>query len=128
MAQKLAVQQFSVPLATRTPGTYGPFASGNLPSNLVGYSLAFVNDATWPTDGSNVLLVTVEQSNDAGNTWAFDASINLTADPWTDRAGNVIHTANWNVGLDNQGSTTRRVRATFQLFQTATLGVTVSSM
>ena len=117
-----------MPLATRSAGTYGPFASGNLPSTLVGYSLDFTNDATWPTDGSNVLTITVEQSNDAGSTWLFDASTTFTASPWHNRQGTVVNTSDWNVQLDNHGSTTRRVRVTFQLLQTAALGVTVSSI
>jgi len=122
------VTQITIPLTTLTVGTHGPFASGNLPSTLVGYQVDLINDATWPTSGGDAVQLVVEQSNDAGLTWAFDASITLTATAWTDRHGTVVNSSTWDVQLNNQGSTQRRVRVTANVSQVCKLGATVSSV
>jgi hypothetical protein len=122
-------QQISIPVAPRAVNTFGPFTSGLLPAALVGYQVDFLNDATWPAAG-NVVTATVEQSNDSGATWAFDASITLAGGPWfSDRAKTVpSNDAPWSVSLDNQGSATRKVRITIQVLQACGLGLNVSSL
>jgi hypothetical protein len=119
--------QITVPLTSLTVGQRGPFTSGLLPSNLTGYMLDLTNDATWPTSG-DVLKISVEQSNDSGATWAFDASITLSAGPWRAKDGTVINTGVWSVGLQNQGSATRKIRVSMDVLQPCVLGAVVSSV
>lgn len=119
--------QIPVPISLLAVGQHGPFTSGTLPADLTGYVIDFTNDNTWPAAG-DVCVVTVEQSNDNGNTWAFDASIEISGGAWKDRQGNVVHTAPWSVSIDNKGSTTRKVRATVDVQQACRLGAVVSSV
>lgn len=128
MPKAAKVTQITVPLTTLSVGIHGPFSSGDLPSTLVGYQVDLINDASWPTTGGDAVLLAVEQSNDGGQSWAFDASITLAAAAWADRHGAVVHTSTWDVQLDNQGATQRRVRITATVFQACKLGATVSSV
>src|SRR5690348_13525375 len=97
-------QQITISLRAFPVGSQGPFTSGLLPADLTGYEFDFVNDATWPTNGQDVLTLTVEQSNDSGQSWEFDSQLTLAGIAWMNRQGQVIHTAGWSVSLDNQGS------------------------
>lgn len=119
--------QVSIPLSLITAGEHGPFTSGFLPTDLAGYIVDLQNDVTWPLSG-DVCTITVEQSNDAGNTWIFDASITLVGGLWKTLKGLTINTASWNVQFDNQGSATRKVRARLTALQICTLGATLSSL
>lgn len=119
--------QINVPISNLAVGIRGPFTSGTLPADLTGYVIDFTNDNTWPASGE-VCVVAIEQSNDNGNIWAFDASLSFSGGAWKDRQGNVVHTAPWSVSLDNKGSTTRRVRATVDVQQACRLGAVISSV
>jgi hypothetical protein len=119
--------QASFPLTPLAIGVHGPFTSGLLPSTLAGYVVDLLNDASWPADG-DVCTITVEQSNDSGITWAFDASITLAGGLWKTKAGVPVNAAPWAVSINNSGSTTRKVRATVAAIQACTLGATLSSV
>jgi len=129
MAKQFAkTTQLTIPLRTLTPGLKGPFTSGTLPAALSGYQIDFQNDGTWPTNGNDVCTITVEQSNDSGQSWVFDASVTLSGQAWTTKQGTVVNTIGWSVSLDNQGSTGRQIRVSVNVLQTCTLGATVSSL
>jgi len=119
--------QITLPLTSLSAGSRGPFTSGILPSTLTGYQIDFTNDATWPPSG-DVITVTVEQSNDSGSIWAFDASITMSGGQWKTRQGVPTNTVGWSVSLDNKGSATRKVRISLNVLQACTLGATVSSV
>lgn len=119
--------QITIPSTTLALGAHGPFTSGLLPSTLTGYVIDFTNDATWPAAG-DVITVTVEQSNDSGSIWAFDASITMSGGQWKTRQGVPVNTSEWSVQLDNLGSATRKVRVKINVLQVCTLGATVSSV
>jgi hypothetical protein len=119
--------QISFPLTALTVGVHGPFTSGLLPSSLAAYSVDLINDSSWPASG-DVCAITVEQSNNSGNTWAFDGSITLTGGQWKTRQGVNSNTSGWIVQFDNQGSATRKVRVTLNVLQACKLGATLSSL
>jgi len=119
--------QITIPLTALSAGAHGPFTSGLLPPALTGYELDFTNDATWPAAG-DVIQVTVEQSNDNGQNWQFDASLTMGGGQWKTRQGVNTNTSGWSVSLDNQGSTTRKARISFNVLQACKLGVTLSSL
>ena len=123
------VAQVSVPIRQFPVGQQGPFTTGLLPSALTGYQIDLQNDATWPASGDVVTLI-IEQSNDSGQTWAFDASITVAGGQWfADRQRTIpTNTFPWLVELDNQGSTTRKVRLTANFLQACRLGATLSSL
>ena len=119
--------QITIPPTQLSVGQHGPFTSGLLPSTLAGYQIDFTNDATWPASG-DVITVTAEQSNDSGSTWAFDASITMAGGQWVTRQHQPTNTSGWSVQLDNQGSTTRKIRVRVNVLQACKLGATVSSV
>lgn len=118
--------QITFPLTTLTKGLKGPFNSGLLPPALTGYAIDFANDSSWPATG-DVVTITVDVSNDGGQSWQFDASLTLAGGQWTTRQGAPINTAGWSVSIDNAGSTTRKARISLNVLQPCTLGATLSS-
>ena len=122
------VAQLSIPIRQLSVGVHGPFTTGFLPSDLIGYEVDFQNDASWPVSGP-VLTVLVEQSNDGGP-FVGDATMAFSGGPWfTDRAKTIpTNTSSWPVPLDNQGSATRQVQITVNVLQTCNLGATISSL
>lgn len=118
----------TVPLTALTVKSYGPFVSGVLPSTLAGYSIEITNDASWPTNGKDAFTLVVEQSNDSGATWVFDASATFVALPFKDRQGAIINSATWWVSLANEGSTTRKVRISAKVLQACSLGFVVTDI
>ena len=126
------IQQFTVPLTSLQAGhTYGPFTTGNLPTQLQGYEIDLQNDATWPVgDPANpqtVLSLAVEVSLDGGQTWQPDASIDLADQPWTLRGGAPTNSSLWVVTFPTDNVTTRQARLTAQCFIACRLGATLSS-
>jgi hypothetical protein len=119
--------QVNFPLTALPVGAHGPFASGLLPSTLAGYVVDLINDSSWPASG-DVCKISVEQSNDSGSTWAFDASITLAGGVWKTRAGVTVNTSPWSVQFNNAGSATRKVRVTVNVLQACKLGATLSSL
>lgn len=119
--------QTSFPLTALSVGSHGPFTSGLLPSTLAGYVIDLINDSSWPASG-DVCTLTVEQSNDSGNSWAFDASVTLSGGQWKTKQGVPVNTSPWAVSLDNQGSITRRARISIDVLQACKLGATLSSV
>lgn len=120
--------QLTIPIGPLNAGTFGPFTSALLPADLSGYLFDFTKDATWPTTGGDVCKFTVEQSNDGGQTWQFDAALTFSPAVWRDRAGNPVDTAVWSVSLDNKGSATRKIRASVEVFRPCRLGALISSV
>lgn len=125
MASKLS--QFSFPLTALAVGEHGPFTTALLPQSIAGYVIDLLNDPSWPADGE-VCKITVEQSNDSGQSWVFDASITLAGGLWKTRQGVVVNATPWSVQFDNAGSTTRKVRAALSVTQACRLGATLSSI
>ncbi len=118
--------QITIPLSSLPQGAFGPFASGGLPTTLVGYVIDFTNDVTWPASG-DVISILIEVSTDNGVSWQFDASLTLSGGQWTNRQSQPINTASWNVTIPSS-ATTRRIRISGNVLQACKLGATVSSV
>lgn len=118
--------QIAIPLTVlNTLGLVGPFTSGTLPASISGYQVDFINDSSWPSSG-DVIKITVDLSNDNGQSWQFDASITFSGGTWRARGGAATNTSEWDVSI-SQASPTRKVRFTLDVFQVCTLGATLSS-
>lgn len=132
MPAKAKIQQFTVPITALVAGrTYGPFTTGNLPTQLQGYEIDLQNDATWPVgDPANpqtVLHLAVEVSLDGGQTWLPDASIDLADQDWVLKNGTVTNSSLWVVTLPTDNVATRQARLTAQCLIACKLGATLSS-
>lgn len=124
---KVKTGQITVPLTQLSLGVHGPFTSGLLPSDLTGYTIDFTNDASWPASG-DVISILIEESNDSGQSWLVDSALTIAGGQWKTRQGANTNTFGMSVSLQNQGSTTRKLRFTANVLQVCKLGAVLSSV
>ena len=115
----------SAPLAPRTAGTY------QLPSTNVGKKTsmlrAVVDVSQLGALSGLVGLLTMEGSGDNGATWDFLGGTYIAGGVHTDRQGNVATETSYGYPFDNQTAASYRVRGTAELYQDATIGLSITA-
>lgn len=118
----MAVLIDSPPVAL-LPGRIGPLEAA-IPNAVGNWTVEFTK-VLWPLSGP-VLVVTIEESKNNGETWEFSASIDLTGGAWKDRSGATVLTARWSTSPLYRDPNAR-IRITMDISQACTLGAVVSN-
>src|SRR5258706_13245538 len=100
-------------------GRIGPFEAA-LPNAPGNWNVTFTKGAVWPASGQ-VVLATIEESNDNGASWQFSASIDFVGGIWKDRSGATVLTSGWSTTPLYRGPAAR-IRITIDVSQPCILG------
>jgi hypothetical protein len=117
---------FSTPSVAMPIGPLGPFVSPGIDPAVTMF-LALIDVSQWPTGGTDVAAITVEESDDGGTTWHANLGFTIPGGPIQNRAGQTVTVLPVSCSLNFPGIalTLHKLRAGGQILRAVTTGVTI---
>lgn len=109
----------TIPQTTLSLGVQS-FQTASINSAFSQYILT-LNEVSWPLAGDKVMDMTVDYSPDNGATWIFISSSDVYDDPVPAFHGFPANAIRFVVTIPDVGSSTRKLRATFNVVKSVTV-------
>lgn len=112
------VSIYTLPTAVLDVGVHGPFISPQVGTAYGAYQLSISAGGSWPSTPGQVMIITIERSQDSGITWQFDAEAALGPTPWYAKDGvTPVTTSTWTISMGNDGKGNANVMNATDLFR-----------